>query len=66
MHFETVKAEIWRTQVIVRNTKVEEGAGIPFNLDAAFVEFLGAVDVPLLELLSSLLKALHGLNFRRV
>lgn len=66
MHFETMKIGIRRTQVVVGNTKVEEGAGIPFDLDAAFVEFLGTLDVPFLELLGALLKASHGLDFCRV
>ena len=52
--------------MIVRNAEVEEGAGIAFYLNAAFVKLLGTLDVSFLELLSALLKALHGLNFCRV
>lgn len=49
--------------MIVRNAEVEEGAGIAFYLDAAFVELFGTLDVTFLELLGALLKALHGLDF---
>jgi len=60
------KIEIRRTQVIVRNAEVEEGAGVAFNLYAAFVKLLGALDIPFLEFLGALLKTLHRLDFGRV
>jgi hypothetical protein len=44
------------------NTKVEQGTCISLNLDAAFVEFLGTLDITFFELLGTLFKALHGLS----
>lgn len=48
------------------NAEVEEGAGVAFNLYAAFVEFLGALNIPFLEFLGTLFKTLHRLDFGRV
>lgn len=50
----------------MRNAEVEKGAGIAFDFYAAFVELLGALDIPFLEFLGALLKTLHGLDFRGV
>ena len=66
MYFGTARIGMRHTQVIMRNAEVEEGAGAALDLYAAFVLFLGALDVSFLEFLRALLKASQCLEFRGV
>jgi hypothetical protein len=50
----------------MRDAQIEEGAGITLDFDATFVQFFGALNVTLLQLLSPLFEALHGFHLCRI
>ena len=50
----------------MRDPKVKERAGVPFNVHTPLVEFFGSLHVALLEFGSALLQTLQGFCFRRV